>query len=143
MKASFPIDILDSTLCPVKSVKNLGVILIFPNPNMSNMSAIVVLQLRDFRPVKRLFTHDASVLVVSALVSSRLDYCNSLFRTLSKFNLRKFQCIQNSAARIVSNTNRYTSITPLLRNCIDFLLNITVFKTATLVHIQVSSDWFS
>ena len=55
------------------------------------------------------------MLVANALVSSPLDYCHSLFRSLSKFNLCKLQCIQNSAARIVSNTSRYTSITPVLK----------------------------
>ena len=69
----------------------------------------------DFRHVRLFLTHDASVLVVNVLASSRLDYCNSLFRSLSKFNLYKLQCIQNSAARIVSNTSRYTSITPVLK----------------------------
>ena len=62
--------------------------------------------------------------MTNALVSSQLVYCNSLFRSLSKFSLRKLQCFQNSVARIVSNTSRYTSITPVLRNCIGFLLNI-------------------
>ena len=50
-------------------------------------------QRHDFRHVRRFLTQDASVLVANALVSSPLDYCNSLFRSLSKFNLRKLQCI--------------------------------------------------
>ena len=93
------------------------------------------MQLRDFRHVRRFLTRDASILVANALVSSRLDYCNSLFRSLSKFNLRKLQCIQNSAARIVSNTSRYTSITPVLKN-LHWLpvQHRSVFKTATLVY---------
>ena len=49
-------------------------------------------------------------LVANAVVSSRLDYCNSLFRSLSDFNLHKLQCIQNSSARIVSNTSRYAPV---------------------------------
>ena len=75
------------------------------------------------------------MLVANALVSTRLDYCNSLFRSLSKFNLRKLQCIQNSAARIVSNTSQYTSITPVLKKLhwIPVEQRI-VFKTATLVY---------
>ena len=78
---------------------------------------------------------DVSVLVANALVSSRLDYCNSLFRSLSKFNLCKLQCIQNSTARIVSNTSRYTSITPMLKK-LHWLPTEQrmVFKTATLVY---------
>ena len=73
------------------------------------------MQLCDLRHVRRFPTHDASVLMASALVSSKLDNCDSLFRSLSKSNLHKFQCIQHCAARIVSNTSRYTSITPVLK----------------------------
>ena len=90
------------------------------------------MQLRD---VRRFLIHDASVLVANALVSSRLDYCNSLFRSLSKFNFHKLQCIQNSAARIVSNTSRYTSITPVLKKLHWLPVeHRSVFKTATLVY---------
>ena len=70
-----------------------------------------------------------------ALVSRRLDYCNSLFRSLSKFNLLKLQCIQNSAARIISNTSRYTSITPVLKKLQWLPVEQgIVFKTATLAY---------
>ena len=85
--------------------------------------------------LRRFLTHDVSVLVANALVSSRLDYCNSLFRSLSKFNLHKLQCIQNSAARIVSNTSRYTSITPVLKKLHWLPVEQRiVFKTVTLVY---------
>ena len=93
------------------------------------------MKLCDFRHVRRFLIHDVSVLVADALVSSRLDYCNSLFRSLSKFNLSKLQCIQNSAARIVSNTRRYTSITPVLKKLHWLPVEQRmVFKTATLVY---------
>ena len=123
LKACFPIDNLgnsqwfDSDFSLTKHVQNVC------------KSCFV--KLRDFRHVRRFLTHDVSVLVANALVSSRLDYCNSLFRSLSKFNLRKLQCIQNSAARIVSNT----SITPVLRKLHWLPVEQhTVFKTATLVY---------
>ena len=73
--------------------------------------------------------------MANALVSSQLDYCNSLFRSFSKFNLRKLQCIQNSAARTVSNTTRYTSITPVFKKLHWLPVEQrTEFKTATLVY---------
>ena len=53
--------------------------------------------------------------VANAFVSSRLDYCNSFFRSLSKASLHRLQSIQNCAARIVTNSCRYTRITPVLR----------------------------
>ena len=68
-----------------------------------------------FRCIRQFLIYDASILLVNELVSSQLDYCNSLFRSLSKFNLCKLQCIQNSVARSVSNTSRYLSMTPVLK----------------------------
>ena len=93
------------------------------------------MKLCDFRHVRWFVSHDISVLVAIALFSSWLDYCNSLFRSLSNFNLHKLQCIQNSAARIVSNTSRYTSIAPVLKKLHWLPVEQhMVFKTATLVY---------
>ena len=61
--------------------------------------------------MRQFLTQDAVVSVANAFVSSRLDYCNSLFRSLSKVNLHRLQSIQNSAARIVRTARN--------RICID------------------------
>ena len=138
LKACFPIDILGNSLCPADSVKNLSVWFdsdFSLSKHVLNVCKSCFVKLRDFRHVRRFLTHDISVFVANALVSSWLDYCNSLFRSLSKFNLHKLQCIQNSAARIVSNTSRYTSITPVLKKLHWLPVEQrTVFKTATLVY---------
>ena len=118
---------MGSSLCPAESVKNLDVWFnsdFSLSKHVQNVCKSCFVQLRDFRHVRRFLTHDASVFVANALFSSRLDYCNSLFRNLSKFNIRNLQCIQNSTTRIISNTSRYTSITPVSKNCFGFLLNI-------------------
>ena len=72
----------------------------------------------------------------NALVSSRLDYCNSLFRSLSSFNMCKLQCIQNTLGRIVTNCNRYSQATPILKIKLHWLPVEfqCIFKTATLVY---------
>ena len=137
-KAYFPSTILGTPLCPAESVKNLGVWFdsdFSLSKHVQNVCKSCFVQLRDFRHVRRFLTHDASVLVANVLVSNWLDYCNSLFRSLSKFHLRKLQCIQNSAARIVSNTSTYTSITPVLKKLHWLPIeHCSVFKTATLVY---------
>ena len=137
LKVCFPINILGSPLCPADSVKNLGVWFdsdFSLSKHVQNVCKSCFVKLHDFRHVRRFLTY-VSVLVANALVSSRLDYCNSLFRGLSKFNLHKLQCIQNSAARIVSNTSQYTSITPVLKKLHWLPVEQrTVFKTATLVY---------
>ena len=103
LKACFPIDISGSPLCPVDSVKNLGVWLdsdFSLSKHVQNACKSCFVELCDFRHVSRFLTHDVSVLVANALVSIWLDYYNSLLRSLSKINLFKLQCTQYSAARI-------------------------------------------
>jgi len=49
------------------------------------------------------------------LVTSHIEYCNSLLYDVSDYNINRFQRIQNSAARIVINTRKYDHITPILQ----------------------------
>ena len=86
LKACFPINILGNPLCPVGSVKNLGVWFdsdLLLSKHVQNVCKSCFVKLHDFRHVRRFLTHNVSVLVANALVSSQLDYCNSLFRSLS------------------------------------------------------------
>ena len=80
-------------------------------------------------------TPEVAVLAANALVSSRLDYCNSLFRGLSCFNQHKLQSNQNTLARIITNHRKYAHVTPILKQL--HWLPVTyrcMFKTATLVY---------
>ena len=77
MKACFPIYILGNLLCPVDSVRNLGVWFdsdFSLSKHVQNDCKSFFVKLRDFRHVRRFLTHDVFVLVANALVSSRLDY---------------------------------------------------------------------
>ena len=53
--------------------------------------------------------------MVHALVTSRLDYCNSLLTGLPRTLLQKIQRVQNAAARVVTRTRRSEHITPVLK----------------------------
>ena len=76
-----------------------------------------------------------AVLAENALLSSLLDYCNSLFRSLSSFKMHKLQCIQNTLGRIVINCNRYSQATLILKKLFCLLDEfLGIFKTATLVY---------
>ena len=101
-------DILGNPLHPTESVKNLGEWFDSDfsfSKHVLNVCKGCFSQLGDFRNIRQFLTQDAAVSVANALVvSSRLDYCNTLFRSLSKVNIHRLQSIQNSAARIVTNS---------------------------------------
>ena len=74
-------------------------------------------------------------MVANVLVGSRLDCCNSLFGSLSAFDLRKLQCVQNSLAKIVTNTTKHSHIIPV-RKILHWLPieHPSVFKTGLLMY---------
>ena len=81
-------------------------------PLIKNLCKLCFIQMRDLRQIRQYLTRDAALMAANALVGSRLDYCNSLFRGLSVANLRKLQCIQNSLARTVCR-EPHVFLTPL------------------------------
>ena len=91
--------------------------------------------MRDLRRIRQYLTPEVAVLAANALVSSRLDYCNSLFRGLSCFNQHKLQSIPNTLACIVTNQRKYAHVTPILKQLHWLPVKYRcMFKTATLVY---------
>ena len=138
LDSDLPVRIFGKLLHPSAVVKNLGV---WFDANFSfgdhvrNICKACFIQMRDLMRVRQYLTDDAAILAANVLLSSRLDYCNSLFRSLSSFHMRKLQCIQNTLRRIVTNCNRYSWASPILKKLhwlpVEFRC---IFKTATLVY---------
>ena len=103
-------------ISPVDAVRNLGVWFDSDFSFSCHVMKVCKACFASVRDLKRLrghLTHEAALMAANALVGSRLDYCNSLFRGLSALDLCKLQCVQNSLARIVANTTKYSHITPV------------------------------
>ncbi len=92
--------------------------------------------LRNISRIKRCLSHDALEKLIHALISSRIDYCNSLLIGVPKYTLHKVQLLQNSAARLLSGTRKFDHITPILQSLhwlpvecrIDFKVLLMTFK---------------
>ena len=134
----FPVDILGCMLNPVEKVRNLGVIFDSSFSFSSHVSSICqrcFVGIRDLGRIRRYVTTDCAILLANALVSSHLDYCNSIFRSVSASDLKRLQSIQNSIARIVAKKSRQSHITPVLKHLHWLPIKFrSIFKTLTLVY---------
>jgi len=93
-------------------------------------------QLRKISKLRNMVSRNDLELIIHAFVSSRLDYCNSLFLCLNQKELSRLQLVQNSAARILTRTNRRSHISPILKELhwlpvsyrINFKILVLVFR---------------
>jgi hypothetical protein len=128
----------DILIAREESVRNLGIIfdksMSFDN-HINHICKITHMQIRDIRRVRDVVPKSALIPLANALVTSRLDYCNSLYNGIAKTNLQKLQRIQNSIARAITKTPKYNHITPVLKNLHWLPVEQRIkFKTSLLVY---------
>ena len=115
--SSFPVSLLSNSMEPAESVKNLGVILDAENStqrHVANLYRISYYHLRELRRVRRYLNYKTAVKVTNALVSSCLNYCNSLLYSTKKSYTSRLQSVQNAVCRTVCKLNKYCHVTPFL-----------------------------
>ena len=83
--------------------------------HVRNLCKTSYFNIRALRQIRSSLTRDTANSVASAIVSMRLDYCNSLLGGITNENISRLQRVQNSLARIVSGSRRIDHITPILR----------------------------
>ena len=120
------------------SARNLGFIFdsdMSFSDQINSLSKSCHFHIRDIRRILHLLPLSAATALANSLVSSKLDYCNSLYSGISQANLNKLQRIQNSLARVITNTSKYQHITPTLKTTLAS--NQTKNRVQTLSsHIQ-------
>ena len=78
---------------------------------------------------------DSAKLLANALVSSHLDYCNSLLSGIADTDLVKVRCIVNRLARVVTKSLPFTRSVPLVRSLHWLPVNYRVhFKICLLTY---------
>ena len=122
------------------SAKNIGVWfddVVSMDKQIRNICKLSFFHLRNIAKVKKYISFKHCEILIHAFVTSRLDNCNSLLSGMSKGQLKKIQCVQNSAARLLMGTKKYDHITTVLINLhwlpivqrIKFKILILTFKT--------------
>ena len=115
---SFPVNILSNCLSPTDVALILGVLFDVKFCFTNHVNSVIkscFISLRDLHLIRKFYSVDTSVVIANALVSSRLDYCNSLLRSLSSHNATRLQYIQNALARFVTSASKFTHITSSLK----------------------------
>ena len=74
-------------------------------------------------------------MIANSLITSRLDYCNSLLFNVDDKYMKQLQRVQNSLARVVCKTSKFYHITPVVHSLHWLKINYRIaFKINTLVH---------
>ena len=88
------------------------------SPNMTEhvtkLCASAFFYIYNIRRIRKYLSRESAETLVRAFMSSRLDYGNSLLFGLPKYQIQKFQRVQNASARLIFSLPRYCQITPLL-----------------------------
>jgi len=73
--------------------------------------------------------------LLTSIVHSKLDYCNSMYYNLPQFQMKRFQNIQNSLARAVTRMPKSSHITPVLKSLHSLKINERIkYKLLSLSH---------
>lgn len=142
LKFSIPITAIqvgDSTVSVSESARNIGVEF---DSRLSHESQITKVcrrsyfQIRQLSRLRQFLPRQALERLVHAFITANLDYCNSLYVGLPKWQLDKLQRVQNAAARVITGTRRREHITPILKSLhwlpvyyrIHFKILVLVYK---------------
>ncbi|XP_037548511.1 uncharacterized protein LOC119425058 [Nematolebias whitei] len=104
--------------------------------------------LRQLAKVKPFLSQHHFQILIHAFITTRLDYCNSLYVGLSQSLLTRLQLVQNAAARLLTGTKKREHITPVLESLhwlpvrfrINFKVLLFVFKCLHGLAPQYLSD---
>ena len=129
---------------PVKAARDLGVTLdsnlTYNEHSVSTVSSCMS-RLGQINCVKYIFDKRALIIIINALVFSKLFYCSSVWSNTTQANLDKLQAVQNFACHILCGAKKFDHITPLLKGFrwlpirqqlyFRFAVHVLVFKCMT------------
>ena len=122
-----------------ESAKNLGVYLdqnLSMKLHISNLSRAIYLEIRKLKSMSKFVSESSLKTLATSFILSRLDYCNSLFKNLNKYQIEDLQKLQNFAAKVVLGKTLRDHASPCLSELhwlpvqyrIDFKIALLTFK---------------
>ena len=119
LNKALSLSFLVSKLTRLNLLGILGVIFDKNFTFLSHISAVCsscLYHIWDLQHIRHYLDLDRAKLLATALMSSRLNYCNSLSYGIADTDLTKLQHIQNHLAHVVTKSPPYTCSVPLLHS---------------------------
>ena len=134
----------DIKLSNTESARNLGVTfdssLTF-NSHIASVCRSAFFFIRQLRQLRSSLDFDSSVILANSIIHTKLDYCNSLFSGLPNLSISRLQRVQNSLARVVCRSRKFSCPTSSLLNRLHWLpvIQRIKFKIAVLTFKSLQS----
>ena len=139
----FPTHILSQSITPAASVFNLGVTFDETfnfKQHISKTCRCCFCHIRDLRRIRRFISLYVAKTIATALVISRLHYCNSLLYNTANKDIAKLQRVQNCLASVVTGSPRFSRSVPLRKSLHWLPVHYRIiFKICTIAYQTLSS----
>ena len=110
-------------------------------PHISKISSTCYYHLRRLRKLRFILDSSTMQRLVSALILSRVDYCNAVLAGLPAVTLKPLQRVLNAAARLVAGLGRYDHITEVMKSLHWLPVAYRIkFKLCLLMHAVVNGQ---
>ena len=83
-------------------------------PHVNNVCKSAFYHLRTISRIRKYLSTQTTEILIHALVTFKLDHCNSLLYNVPKNVIKKLQSVQNAAARLITRSRKCNHITPIL-----------------------------
>ena len=104
---------------PSSKVKNLVVVLHSDfsfSKHVSSVCQSCFYFIRDFSRIRRYLSRSVAVTLANALVTSRLDYCNSVLYSITGKEINRLKRIQNTLCRIIQRLPRHAGTSGVMKS---------------------------
>ena len=126
---------------PVEYVRDLGVILdnqLSMRKHVGQVVSTCFFHLRRLRQLRARLSREQRQRLVSAIILSRVDYCNVVLAGLPASSLAPLQRVLNAAARFVADLRPRDHVTGTLRDLHWLPIGTRItYKLCTLMHASV------
>ena len=104
---------------PSQCVRDLGVIFddqLTMSSQITSVCKASMASVRNIGRIRKYLDNNTAKLLVNSLITSKIDYCNSLLGSIPSNKLQSLQRLQNICVRIITRTKKYDHITHHMRD---------------------------